>query len=980
MIIRTVKKWLRLAWTTITALVLFFSLVCFAESGEEVEASGGDETLYGMVGGELYRYHVFTNSGLAELAVSSGGMAECLVIAGGGGGGDRVGAGGGAGGLILEEIELAGGSNYVVTVGAGGEGVISSGSGGDGESSTFGPFTALGGGGGGGHNDDGRDGGSGGGAPGYAGNEPGSGEPGQGNPGGYSGNYGAGGGGGAGDPGGDWKGSHTGGDGGEGVFLGDWLGGLNLGDDGWFAGGGGGGSYRYSADITASEGGRGGGGLGGLRDASPGSGGANTGGGGGGRERDGDAGHGGSGIVIVRYPAEPEYPFIPVDEPLVLADLETGSSRFTNADEVGIVEFPLPDGYTHYQFSESGDVSTIDENAWISADPRPLQVSFTQPASDTNVSLYVWFTNTAESVWVRRAEGNIIYTLVSPVPMTYPDLKRGLDDVSGFAVYTAADIDAGSPGGISGGMEMDVVDLSLSSDADTTPGAPEVTFNALGSYEILFTVMNEAGNKTSVQGTVQVVPAGTYAYYVDADNVGNADAPFTNWPTAATNIQDAILQAEANLDPAGGVHSEVVIAEGIYVIFSELLITEPITMRSANGDPASTIVSGGWPVSSNRCLRLTADAVVQGLTFTNGYAWAASEPLNYGGGIFMTAGTVSNCRIIGNRAMRDDGVTTRGAGVYMEGGTLSNCVIRANTSDGCHGYGVFAVGENSLVTDCRILDNGHSETSNTSGGGLYLQASARAVRCVIAGNAARTSAGGVYIHGQHGHPLLSDSVVSNNFAWSGGGVFVYYYGDVENSRIVHNEANRTGGGIHMNSRGSYVRNCLIAGNQAGTTGGGVHNAGGQSGSVSLQNLTVANNLSEESGGGIHVSGINNDMEMYNSIIFDNLAETESNNVYFASNVPVAEYNCTTPGLVGEGNIADTPVFTMPGQGHGLAATLGDYTLRPISPCRDSGRNEAWMLTAVDILGAPRIQPQHGIVDMGAYEATPVRAGTIILLR
>ncbi len=957
----------------------FFFASVISVAAAQVEASGGDEILYALVDDVPYRFHVFTNTATAQLAVSSGGAVDCLVVGGGGGGGDRVGAGGGAGGLILTNLVLVSGSNYVVTVGDGGEGVTSSGSGGDGGASVFGPYTALGGGGGGGHNTNGRDGGSGGGAPGYAGNEAGAGEPGQGYGGGDSGNYGAGAGGGAGELGGDWKGSHTGGDGGDGIFLGDWLGGLILGDEGWFAGGGGGGSYRYSSDITAASGGKGGGGIGGLRDASPGMGLPCSGGGGGGRERSGDAGHGGSGIVIVRYPVDTEDPFIPFDHPLVLADIETGSTGFTNSDEVNIVEFPMPEDYTHYQITESGDVSTVDEDSWIPVEPPPTLASFTQPVSDTNVSLYVWYTNTAESVWLRRAEGEIVYTLVPPLPAMYPDLKRGLDAESGTAVFSAADVDAGSIGGSYDGAEMDVIDLSIFCAADTTPGAPEVTLDALGSYEMILTAVNEAGNTASVQGTVHVVAAGTYAYYVDGENTENAAAPYTSWATAATNIQDAILQAEVNLDLSGGVHSEVIVTDGVYVVTAEIRIKEPITVRSFSGDPTTTIVSGGWPVSSNRVLNLTAEATVDGLTFTNGYAWAESVPVNYGGGIYMTAGTVRNCHIIGNRAMRVDSTTTRGAGVYMEGGMLSNCVIRANTSDGCSGYGVYAGGAETLVTDCHILDNGHFDTSNTAGGGLYLHTSARAVRCVIAGNAARTSAGGVYMHGGSGPPLLSDSVISNNFAWSGGGVFVYYYGDIENCLIIHNEANTIGGGITLNSRGSYVRNCLIAGNQAGQTGGGVRNTGGQSGSVSLQNLTIVNNKSD-SGGGLYVSDINNDMEIYNSIIDDNLAVTESNNVYFASDVPVTQYSCTKPILAGTGNISEDPSFTEPGQGHGLTAILGDYTLRPISPCRDSGRNEDWMLTAVDIRGAPRIQPEHGIVDMGAYEAAPVPAGTIIYLR
>jgi len=43
----------------------------------------------------------------------------------------------------------------------------------------------------------------------------------------------------------------------------------------------------------------------------------------------------------------------------------------------------------------------------------------------------------------------------------------------------------------------------------------------------------------------------------------------------------------------------------------------------------------------------------------------------------------------------------------------------------------------------------------------------------------------------------------------------------------------------------------------------------------------------------------------------------------------------------------------------------DFRLRPDSPCIDAGRNEDWMIEAVDAAGRPRIQ--NKVVDVGAYE-------------
>lgn len=46
----------------------------------------------------------------------------------------------------------------------------------------------------------------------------------------------------------------------------------------------------------------------------------------------------------------------------------------------------------------------------------------------------------------------------------------------------------------------------------------------------------------------------------------------------------------------------------------------------------------------------------------------------------------------------------------------------------------------------------------------------------------------------------------------------------------------------------------------------------------------------------------------------------------------------------------------------------DFRLRPDSPCIDAGRNEDWMIEAVDAAGRPRVR--NKVVDIGAYEFEP----------
>lgn len=262
---------------------------------------------------------------------------EYLVVAGGGGGPGRHGGGGGAGGLISGSTQTTiSTGTYSVVVGAGGTGGVGAWtsslarSGNKGSNSSFASTTASGGGGGiswnasvnpaGNHNNQ-EDGGSGGGGCGgngiagftYA---PGDGISGQGNDGGQGflgiasvSVYNHPGGGGAGSAGRDSTQISTG-DGGVGLYYGAKFS-NNLGDSGWFAGGGAGGSHTIDPEIYGD------GGIGGGAD-NPGygigignNGSANTGGGGSSGNLfitgtiTGNGGNGGSGVVIIRYLGPP---------------------------------------------------------------------------------------------------------------------------------------------------------------------------------------------------------------------------------------------------------------------------------------------------------------------------------------------------------------------------------------------------------------------------------------------------------------------------------------------------------------------------------------------------------------------------------------------------------------------------------------------------------------------------------------------------
>ncbi|MHA7926907.1 MAG: DUF6701 domain-containing protein [Marinobacter sp.] len=265
--------------------------------------------------------HVFCSIGDAQFEPPENtDEVEVLVVAGGGGGGAPLhftsagGGGGGAGGVVQRDAYPVDGV-LNVTVGAGGapgDTPNTASKGEDGGDSVFDNLIALGGGGGSGTNESGNDGGSGGGSRGEPGSEalqPGSASGGFGNRGGVHIGTGrdpsidraATGGGGAGEAGEDLDGDvgEDGGDGGDGLTF------ETVGAGIIYAGGGGGGAADNQGDPPGDPGagGSGGGGRGGRTDlpAIPGF--PATGGGGGGGNNAVPGAGGGSGIVVVRYPA-----------------------------------------------------------------------------------------------------------------------------------------------------------------------------------------------------------------------------------------------------------------------------------------------------------------------------------------------------------------------------------------------------------------------------------------------------------------------------------------------------------------------------------------------------------------------------------------------------------------------------------------------------------------------------------------------------
>ena len=154
------------------------------------------------------------------------------------------------------------------------------------------------------------------------------------------------------------------------------------------------------------------------------------------------------------------------------------------------------------------------------------------------------------------------------------------------------------------------------------------------------------------------INASATTHYVDL-NSANATLPFTNWITAATNIQDAIDVAVAG--------DSIVVSNGVYR--GGIVATNAIRLQSVNG-AGVTWIDGSH---AKGCANLADGAALTSFTLTNGYAFN-------GGGVYCASANtfVSSCLIVSNTAWGH-----YAGGVF--GGTVSNCTVNYNLTPSGNG-------------------------------------------------------------------------------------------------------------------------------------------------------------------------------------------------------------------------------------------------------------------------------------------------------
>lgn len=462
-------------------------------------------------------------------------------------------------------------------------------------------------------------------------------------------------------------------------------------------------------------------------------------------------------------------------------------------------------------------------------------------------------------------------------------------------------------------------------------------------------------------GLLCVCAARADMFYISQDG-DNSDG--RSWATAFSTFQAAIDSPSVE---SGDI---IRVKKGVYTVTAPIVVHKAITFyggymgEGATRNPATmvTAVDGGGNVA--HCLRITADATLDGVWVMQGRAFGSGSD-NEGGAIVIEncGATIYGGIFQSNSAERRGGaIAARGA----DGARIENCTFVQNVA-GSEAGAIYILDSAMTITDCSFTQNSTEYGTGTRGGAIFIEeASPTVSRCLFTGNLAGhgasicTSSADAYIFDCEFAGCDLDSVF-------GGGI--YNYGSattIDSCLFYSNQVRSNGGAIYDGAASSStVVNCIVRNNYAGVNGGGIYIDEG--GSTQVTNCTLYANGAGGLGGGVY--NYEGQPVLTNCIVWENSAGGWSPGVGNSSdeggNVLVANYSDIqgTEPYPGTSNIVVEPSF--------VNAAGDDLRLNPGSPCIDAGDNSAPGIVSQDFDGNPRIIDGDldgtATVDLGVYE-------------
>lgn len=277
--------------------------------------------------------------------------------------------------------------------------------------------------------------------------------------------------------------------------------------------------------------------------------------------------------------------------------------------------------------------------------------------------------------------------------------------------------------------------------------------------------------------------------YVAADGGGQDGL---SWASAYKSIQAALS------DPAMSSGSEIRVKGGTYVLASMIRVTKAVKILggfSGEGDTRDwttyvTTINGSGAMT---CMSVSANARIEGLTFTRGSAWE-DETQESGGALYIAgcAPTVTDCVFTGNES------STRGGAIATmnaSGTTIADCSFSENRASQ-YGGAIANQGSDLTISGCTFHANkANVEVQYLGGGGIFNEDCAPTISgCDFTANSA---CGGAGICNCLADALVEDCSFadSNSTTGGGGGIMNYGCSAMINRCLFKNNRADSGGAI-----------------------------------------------------------------------------------------------------------------------------------------------------------------------------------------
>jgi len=378
-------------------------------------------------------------------------------------------------------------------------------------------------------------------------------------------------------------------------------------------------------------------------------------------------------------------------------------------------------------------------------------------------------------------------------------------------------------------------------------------------------------------------------------------------------------------------------------------------------------VSGnGGGISLNKAIKVSGTQIISNTAGGDGgglLQWDSGQPVN-----------VTNVRFERNQAGRD------GGGLWTQGDlTMTNSLLISNTADShsttpTHGGGAYVSGSTQVLSSTfRGNTAACSNCGYTYGGGLH---HASALSITIQGSLFESNVAwlGGGLHDANGSASIRGVTFSANSAGYGGGVYAWDV-TVEDSRFMHNDAERRGGGLEAWDSAVLVGTRFIS--NTAEEGGGLSL---YSADTTMVNTVIVDNQASLHGSGLYIIPFSPARAFHTTIArntggdgsgvyasFSTVAMT--NTILVNQTVGItatSETMVTLNGVLWHSNAANTggaATFNVTNALTGTPAFAADgYHLTAASIAIDHGVNAG---VTTDIDGEPR--PMGAGYDLGADE-------------